>query len=296
MKARPSSSQAGKASHRQWPAEERMRVGCGSATIGMFAKQWFGKVDEVVVVDDHITGVLSEHQAGKLLGVRETGIDMKGRRSTPGRYFQVARARHLAGAAQTFPIRSPSSLLLSPNSRGRSLAPAHGQHYRRAFCLLRARRRLDGRLKRNCRRSCTNPSQRIRENCEPALYHCPVHGRSGWLASRRSHGESRQADATPWQSPHARHLRRCSRLCLAWRRHHLYGGCFAHAAKCFRLCSHTGAGCADRIHAEIIGLCRARRTYGLREAPGSHPAGKRTPAVNSLPSRKIRGHSAARRK
>ena len=34
-----------------------MRVGCGSATIGMFAKQWFGKVDEVVVVDDHITGV-----------------------------------------------------------------------------------------------------------------------------------------------------------------------------------------------------------------------------------------------
>ncbi|HEV7820113.1 MAG TPA: 6-hydroxynicotinate reductase, partial [Burkholderiales bacterium] len=46
-------------------AEERMRVGCGSATIGMFAKQWHGKVDEVVVVDDHITGVLSEHQAGK---------------------------------------------------------------------------------------------------------------------------------------------------------------------------------------------------------------------------------------
>ncbi len=34
--------------------EERMRVGCGSATIGMFAKQWHGKVDEVVVVDDHM--------------------------------------------------------------------------------------------------------------------------------------------------------------------------------------------------------------------------------------------------
>ena len=70
--------------------EERMRVGCGSATIGMFAKQWHGKVDEVVVVDDHITGVLSEHQAGKLLGVRDTGIRMQGRRSTPGRYFHVA--------------------------------------------------------------------------------------------------------------------------------------------------------------------------------------------------------------
>src|SRR5436190_9016321 len=68
--------------------EERMRVGCGSATIGMFAKQWHGKVDEVVVVDDHITGVLSEHQAGKLLDLPDTGIKMKGRRSTPGRYFQ----------------------------------------------------------------------------------------------------------------------------------------------------------------------------------------------------------------
>ncbi|MGM4985375.1 MULTISPECIES: 6-hydroxynicotinate reductase [Rhizobium] len=70
--------------------ESRMRVGCGSATIGMFAKQWMGHVDEVVVVDDHITGVLSEHQAGRLLDVPATGIRIKGRRSTPGRYFQVA--------------------------------------------------------------------------------------------------------------------------------------------------------------------------------------------------------------
>ena len=70
--------------------EERMRVGCGSATIGMFASQWQGLVDEVVVVDDHITGVVSEHQAGKVLDWPDTGIRIKGRRSTPGRYFQVA--------------------------------------------------------------------------------------------------------------------------------------------------------------------------------------------------------------
>src|ERR1039458_6175684 len=77
-----------RASRPSWT--ERRKNACGSATIGMFAKQWFGKVDDVVVVDDHITGVLSEHQAGKLLGVPETGIKLKGRRSTPGRYFQVA--------------------------------------------------------------------------------------------------------------------------------------------------------------------------------------------------------------
>ncbi|HEX7389150.1 MAG TPA: 6-hydroxynicotinate reductase [Acidiphilium sp.] len=70
--------------------EDRMRVGCGSATIGMFARQWYGLADEVVVVDDHITGVLSEHQAGKLLGAEATGIRIRGRRSTPGRYFEVA--------------------------------------------------------------------------------------------------------------------------------------------------------------------------------------------------------------
>ncbi|MGB6118640.1 MAG: 6-hydroxynicotinate reductase [Mesorhizobium sp.] len=70
--------------------ERRMRVGCGSATIGMFASQWRGLVDEVVVVDDHITGVVSEHQAGKVLGWEDTGIKINGRRSTPGRYFKVA--------------------------------------------------------------------------------------------------------------------------------------------------------------------------------------------------------------
>jgi len=70
--------------------EQRMRVGCGSATIGIFAQQWHGHVDEVVVVDDHITGVLSEHQAGRFLDMRPGGIRVAGRKSTPGRYFQVA--------------------------------------------------------------------------------------------------------------------------------------------------------------------------------------------------------------
>jgi hypothetical protein len=70
--------------------ERRMRVGCGSATIGMFAVQWQGLVDEVVVVDDHITGVVSEHQAGKVLGWQPTGIKILGHRSTPGRYFKVS--------------------------------------------------------------------------------------------------------------------------------------------------------------------------------------------------------------
>ena len=82
--------QAGKAPIVNGVPEQRMRVGCGSAAIGIFAQQWLGLCDEVVVVDDHITGILSEHQAGRCLDIPPSGIKIKGRKSTPGRYFQVA--------------------------------------------------------------------------------------------------------------------------------------------------------------------------------------------------------------
>ena len=82
--------QAGRAPIVDGVEERRMRVGCGSATVGIFARQMAAEADEVIVVDDHITGVLSEHQAGRCLGMRRSGVRLQGRRSTPGRYFQVA--------------------------------------------------------------------------------------------------------------------------------------------------------------------------------------------------------------
>ncbi|MBI3367734.1 MAG: 6-hydroxynicotinate reductase, partial [Burkholderiales bacterium] len=66
--------QAGRAPIVNGVEEQRMRVGCGSAAIGIFAKQLWGQCDEVVVVDDHITGVLTEHQAGRCLDMRRSGI------------------------------------------------------------------------------------------------------------------------------------------------------------------------------------------------------------------------------
>ena len=81
---------AGKAPIVNGQEETRMRVGCGSATIGIFAQQWYGHVDEVIVVDDHITGVLTEHQAGVCLDMPPAGVKVHGHKSTPGRYFQVA--------------------------------------------------------------------------------------------------------------------------------------------------------------------------------------------------------------
>ncbi len=82
--------QAGQAPVINGQREERMRVGCGSAAMGIFAQQWYGHADEVIVIDDQITGVLTEHQAGRFLDMPHSGIRIRGRKSTPGRYFQVA--------------------------------------------------------------------------------------------------------------------------------------------------------------------------------------------------------------
>jgi 6-hydroxynicotinate reductase len=159
--------QAGKAPIVDGVQEERMRVGCGSATIGMFAQQWFGKVDEVVVVDDHITGVLSEHQAGKLLGVPETGIKLKGRRSTPGRYFQVAEPGTSWGGTD---IDDPLSIVGKFNPRKAwpglrlLMVSTTGEQYA-YFELGEDLRPQEKELPENLRESVA----RIRENCEPAL-------------------------------------------------------------------------------------------------------------------------------
>jgi hypothetical protein len=147
--------------------EERMRVGCGSATIGMFAKQWYGKVDEVVVVDDHITGVLSEHQAGKMLGVRETGIAIQGRRSTPGRYFQVAQPGIGWGGTN---ISDPLTILKPfknkfawPHLR-LLMVSTTGEHFA-YYELDEELRPVEKELPPHLKESVA----RIRENCEPAL-------------------------------------------------------------------------------------------------------------------------------
>ncbi|MBT6273203.1 MAG: 6-hydroxynicotinate reductase, partial [Chromatiales bacterium] len=94
--------------------EQRMRVGCGSATIGMFAQQWHGHVDEVIVVDDHITGVLTEHQAGVCLDMPPSGIKVQGRKSTPGRYFQVANPGTGWGGTD---IHEPLSIIRSIDAK-----------------------------------------------------------------------------------------------------------------------------------------------------------------------------------
>jgi NAD-dependent dihydropyrimidine dehydrogenase PreA subunit len=68
-------------------AAGKMRVGCGSATTGMFAGMFVEAADEVLVLDSHITGQLSRHVAGVTAGAKPSGVEVVFPMSTPGRYF-----------------------------------------------------------------------------------------------------------------------------------------------------------------------------------------------------------------
>jgi hypothetical protein len=147
--------------------ERRMRVGCGSATIGIFAQQWHGHVDEVIVVDDHITGVLTEHQAGRFLDMRAGGVKIVGRKSTPGRYFQVANpGLGWGGTDITDPLRIigsidaktawPGERILMVSTTGEDCA---------YFVLDEALRMVPADMPPEVRKVV----ERIGENCEPAL-------------------------------------------------------------------------------------------------------------------------------
>ncbi len=81
---------------------EIMRVGCGSATTGMFAKHLKGLVDEAIFLDHLVTGLLSEHRAGEEVGFEYSGVVPVGSKSTRGRYF----GEHGSGMGGT-PIVDP---------------------------------------------------------------------------------------------------------------------------------------------------------------------------------------------
>jgi hypothetical protein len=159
--------QAGRAPIVNGVEEQRMRVGCGSAAVGIFARQFFGLADEVVVVDDHITGVLTEHQAGRCLDMPRSGIRMRGRKSTPGRYFQVANPGNGWGGTDIADplsiiegwdaeVARPGSTLLMTSTTGE-----HASWY----VLNEALEPMEQEMPAEVRRIV----ERIGENCEPSL-------------------------------------------------------------------------------------------------------------------------------
>lgn len=98
--------QVGKAPIINGKTGTRMRVGCGSASMGLFGRYFLKAADEVVVLDSHLIGQFTEHAAGKELGVKYSGIKLRGRQSTPGRYF----GEHGKGWGGT-PIENPIEII-----------------------------------------------------------------------------------------------------------------------------------------------------------------------------------------
>ena len=84
----------------------RMRVGCGSASMGLFGRYFLDAADEVIVLDAHLIGQFTEHAAGRGLNAKYSGIKLKARRSTPGRYF----GEHGRGWGGT-PIEDPLEII-----------------------------------------------------------------------------------------------------------------------------------------------------------------------------------------
>ncbi len=87
-------------------AGKKMRVGCGSASMGLFGRYFIEAADEVVVLDSHLIGQFTEHAAGRELGATYSGLKLKARRSTPGRYF----GEHGKGWGGT-PIKNPIEII-----------------------------------------------------------------------------------------------------------------------------------------------------------------------------------------
>ncbi len=99
---------------------EKMRVGCGSATAGLFAPFFKQAADEVIVLDHHVTSLFTHHAAGRCLGLSPLGLELCFNRSTPGRYF----GRHGAGWGGTDisdPIQVVRSVDLSCTPQGTRL-------------------------------------------------------------------------------------------------------------------------------------------------------------------------------
>jgi hypothetical protein len=55
--------------------------------LGLFAPLLQASADEVIILDSHLTSLMSEHAAGRFVGAKPSGVKLKFQQSTPGRYF-----------------------------------------------------------------------------------------------------------------------------------------------------------------------------------------------------------------
>ena len=142
---------------------EKMRVGCGSASMGLFAPLFLEAADEVVVLDAHITGLLTEHPAGRYVGARPSGVRLKGQRSTPGRYF-VGSGPGWGGTPFTHPLEVVESVDEAVAREGMTLLVTETTGERAAMFRWTGRRFEEIALTPEAERAV----EAIRSSCEPS--------------------------------------------------------------------------------------------------------------------------------
>ena len=160
--------QAGAAPVVNGAREERMRVGCGSATIGIFAKQWHGarrrgdrgRRPHHRRADRAPGRALPRHAAGRHPRARP---QVDARALFPGRRAGPRLGRH----RRRRPARDHRAD--RPQGRVAGAAAADGVDDRRGRRLVRARRAAAARAGARCPRRSAAVVDRIAENCEPAL-------------------------------------------------------------------------------------------------------------------------------
>ena len=231
---------------------------------------------------------------GKLLGMPDTGIRMRGRRSTPGRYFQVAEpGTGWGGTDISDPLvdhRAHSTPKAAWPGLRLLMVSTTGEQY--------AYFELDEAL-RPVERELPERPARVRRahrgELRAGAVHGAVHGRRRRLAARRRHREPGAPHALGQGGADPRHLRRRAGLCLAGRRHHLHGRRDARARERLRLRADAGARRADRVHHAARRLRRPRRPHG-RCAAAVEPARQRGAARSAAPRQSLASRCPARAK
>jgi NAD-dependent dihydropyrimidine dehydrogenase PreA subunit len=155
-----------------------MRVGCGSATMGLFAPLLKEAADDVVVLDSHLTGLMSEHAAGRFVGAKTSGIKLKFRQSTPGRYFGD-HGPGWGGTSITRPQDIISGVDLNIARPGMRVLVTETTGTQGALFEIEA----DGTLREvPLSEACRQALAAIRESCEPSLVSALYMGGAGGSA------------------------------------------------------------------------------------------------------------------
>lgn len=115
--------------------DPKMRVACGAACVGLFAPALGKLADEIIILDHHITGLYTGHPAGRELK-GPSGIELVGRRGSPGRYF-LEQGHGWGGTTVIDPREAIKSIDLQVAKPGTRILVAETTWQRMAMLVLR---------------------------------------------------------------------------------------------------------------------------------------------------------------